>query len=50
MRSLLFAVASADAVTFCAIPAILILIALLATSIPARRAAQVDPAVCLRYD
>lgn len=50
MQSLLFGVGPSDPVTFVAIPLLLLLIALLATSIPARRAAQVDPAECLRYD
>ena len=50
MRSLLFGVGPTDAVTFCAIPLLLMVISLLATGIPARRAAQVDPAECLRYD
>jgi predicted permease len=50
MRTLLFGVAATDPVTFCAIPLLLFLISLLAASIPARRAAQVDPAECLRYD
>ncbi|MGC2109803.1 MAG: ABC transporter permease [Candidatus Korobacteraceae bacterium] len=50
MRSLLFGVGASDPITFCVIPLLLILIALLATCIPARRAAQVDPAECLRYD
>jgi predicted permease len=50
MRTLLFGVAPTDPVTFCAIPFLLFVISLVATSIPARRAAQVDPAECLRYD
>jgi predicted permease len=50
MQSLLFGVTAGDPLTFCAVPLLLLLIALLATSIPARRAAQVDPAECLRYD
>jgi len=50
MQSLLFSVGPTDAVTFCVIPLVLMLIALFATCIPARRAAQTDPAECLRYD
>jgi ABC-type antimicrobial peptide transport system permease subunit len=50
MQSLLFGVTAGDPLTFCAVPLLLLFIALLATSIPARRAAQVDPAECLRYD
>jgi predicted permease len=50
IRSLLFGVEATDALTFCAIPVLLILVALLASYIPARRAARVDPSVSLRCD
>jgi len=50
MQSLLFGVTAGDPLTFCAVPLLLLFIALLATSIAARRAARVDPAECLRYD
>ena len=50
MRSLLFGVSAKDPLTFSAIPLLLLLLSLLATSIPARRAAGVEPAECLRYD
>ena len=50
MPSLLFGVTAGDPLTFCAVPLLLLFIALLATGIPARRAAHVDPAECLRYD
>jgi predicted permease len=50
MRSLLFAVTANDPLTFCVIPLLLVLVSLLATIIPARRAAEVDPAECLRSD
>ena len=50
MRALLFGVTPTDALTFSAIPLLLLAISLVATSIPARRASQVDPAECLRYD
>jgi len=50
MQSLLFGVSAGDPLTFCAVPLLLLSIAVLATTIPARRAAQVDPAECLRYD
>jgi ABC-type lipoprotein release transport system permease subunit len=50
MRSLLFGVTASDPLTFCLIPLLLILISLLATIIPAHRAAEIDPAECLRYD
>ncbi len=50
MQSLLFGVTAGDPLTFCTVPLLLLFIALLATSVPARRAARVDPAECLRYD
>jgi predicted permease len=50
MQSLLFGVTAGDPLTFCAVPLLLLFIALLAVSVPARRAAHVDPAECLRYD
>ena len=50
MRSLLFGVRSTDPLTFVAIAALLTLIALLASYIPARRAARIDPMVSLRCE
>ena len=50
MRSLLFGVRSRDPLTFVAIAALLALIALLASYIPARRAARIDPMVSLRCE
>ena len=50
IQSLLFGIGPTDPITFCVIPLLLIFISLLATCIPARRAAQTDPAECLRYD
>jgi putative ABC transport system permease protein len=50
MRSLLFGVQSTDPLTFVAIAALLALIALLASYIPARRAARIDPMVSLRCE
>jgi putative ABC transport system permease protein len=50
MRSLLFEVAPTDLATFVTVSAILIMVALLACFIPARRATKVDPLVALRYE
>jgi putative ABC transport system permease protein len=50
MRSLLYDVAPTDPSTFIAICVILSAVALLASYIPARRAARVDPLVAIRYD
>jgi predicted permease len=50
MSNLLFEVAPSDLATFVAVSAILIMVALLACVIPARRATKVDPLVALRYE
>ena len=50
MSSFLFGVAPTDALTFFAVTVFLLLIALLACYIPARRAMHVDPMVALRYE
>jgi predicted permease len=50
MSSLLFGTAATDPITFSATPVILLVIALLATYVPARRATQVDPMVTLREE
>jgi ABC-type lipoprotein release transport system permease subunit len=48
--SLLYGVSPTDTATFLGVPALLLLIALLACLAPARRAASVDPIRALRYD
>jgi predicted permease len=50
MRSLLFGIGAADPVTFAGISLLLTFVALLATYIPARRAARIDPILCLRAE
>lgn len=50
LSAFLYGVTTHDPLTFAAVAAILILIALLAGFVPARRAASVDPMVALRHD
>jgi ABC-type lipoprotein release transport system permease subunit len=50
LQSLLVEVSRTDVLTYCAVSALLVAIALGATWIPAHRAARTDPAVTLRYD
>jgi putative ABC transport system permease protein len=50
MTNLLFGIGSADPPTFAGVAALLLLIALFASYIPARRAMRVDPMVALRHE
>jgi ABC-type lipoprotein release transport system permease subunit len=50
MRGFLFGVRAVDPVTFCAVPLLMTLLALMAAWIPARRAASVDPMKTLRME
>ena len=50
IRGLLFGVRSWDAATLAAVSVVLAMLAMLASYIPARRAAKVDPMMALRYE
>jgi predicted permease len=50
VRSLLFGIEAADPLTFAAVPLLLGLIAVIASYVPARRAARIDPMVSLRSE
>jgi ABC-type antimicrobial peptide transport system permease subunit len=50
MASLLFGVSATDAVTYAVLAVLLGIVALVASYVPARRAAGVPPIIALRHD
>lgn len=50
LSNMLFGITSTDPLTFAAISVLLLLVALLASYIPARRATRVDPIIALRQE
>jgi len=50
IKSLLFEVSATDPIIFASLPALLVMVALAACYVPARRSARIDPLVALRYE
>jgi ABC-type antimicrobial peptide transport system permease subunit len=50
MSKMIFGVSAHDPITFAAVAVVLIIVALAACYIPARRAMRTDPIVALRYE
>ena len=48
--SFLYSITATDRVTFIGVPALVLLVACVATLLPARRASKVDPMEALRYE
>ena len=50
IASLLFGVGAMDVVTYAGAALVLVIVVLVATGLPARRAARVDPLIALRHE